>query len=68
MRARSISRTDERAQLMTAVVSTARIESSWQNPINIVLTPAESTSVSSVRFPVPITISDFEDSERRTSG
>ena len=54
--ARSISRTDERAQLITAVVSTLRIASSWQKPTNNVFTPAESTSVSSVRLPTPIMI------------
>ncbi len=44
----------DRAQLITAVVSTLLIASSWQNPSRIVFTPAESTSVSSVRLPTPI--------------
>ena len=45
-----------RAQLITAVVRTLRIASSWQKPIRSVFTPAESTSVSSVRLPTPIII------------
>jgi hypothetical protein len=39
------------------VVSTARIRSSWQIAINNALTPVESADVSSVRFPIPISIS-----------
>ena len=41
---------------MTAVVSTLRIPSSWHSPASSMLTPAESTSVSSVRLPTPIII------------
>ena len=34
--------------------STLRMPASWQNPSSITFTPAESTSVSSVRLPTPI--------------
>ena len=56
-RATSSSRTLVRAQLMTWVVSTLETRSSWHTPANIMFTPAESTSVSSVRLPTPIKIS-----------
>ena len=42
--------------MITAVVRTLPTPSSWQKPISSVLTPAESTSVSSVRLPTPIII------------
>src|SRR5436853_454797 len=41
---------------MTSVVSTLRTPTSWQNPSSSTLTPAESTSVSSVRLPTPVII------------
>ena len=51
------SATAPRAQPITSVVSTAPIRSSWQKPINSAVTPVESASVSSVRLPIPISIS-----------
>ena len=55
--ARTASRTAPRAQSMTSVVSTLRMPSSWQKPSSIAVTPVVSASVSSVRLPMPMSIS-----------
>ena len=47
------------AQLITCVVSTLSMRSSWQKPSSSALIPAESTSVNSVRLPTPIIIGMF---------
>ena len=55
--ASTVSRTAPRAHPITSVVSTAPIPTSWQKPISSAVTPVESASVSSVRLPIPISIS-----------